>query len=263
MGKSNSTHTQTVPSFTPTPTAPDETPHNTTTDEQNHPSPPDPTSYEATHVHAIYTSIAPHFSLTRHKPWPLVSSFLLALPSGSIGLDVGTGNGKYLPLRDDIFILASDRSEALVKIANGQSKTHDLLVADALGLPHRRGSVDFVICIAVVHHLASEERRVECIKGVLDCLRENGEALIYVWALEQGGSRRGWDVGDKQDVLVPWIMKEGVGQDGEVTQERTFQRYYHLSKEGELEGLVERAGGRVVKAGYERDNWWVIAARRS
>lgn len=34
-----------------------------------------------------------------------------------------------------------------------------------------------------------------------------GKALIFVWALEQKGSRRGWDEGGEQDVMVPWVMQ--------------------------------------------------------
>ena len=99
------------------------------------------------------------------------------------------------------------------------------------------------------------------------------EALIFVWAVEQQSSRRGWDRDSDRDVLVPWVMKgsgTGMGKkkkkekgDGkeEDEQEKTFQRYYHLSEEGELERLVRKAGGIVVRSGYERDNWWVVARR--
>jgi tRNA (uracil-5-)-methyltransferase TRM9 len=35
---------------------------------------------------------------------------------------------------------------------------------------------------------------------------QGGRALLYVWALEQRGSRRGWDEGAQQDQLVPWVL---------------------------------------------------------
>ncbi|KLU89704.1 tRNA (uracil-5-)-methyltransferase TRM9 [Magnaporthiopsis poae ATCC 64411] len=43
--------------------------------------------------------------------------------------------------------------------------------------------------------------------------------------------------------------------------DRTFHRYYHLYRKGELEEDVAAAGGVVLDSGYERDNWWAIAAR--
>lgn len=42
-------------------------------------------------------------------------------------------------------------------------------------------------------------------------------------------------------------------------QDRTFHRYYHLYRKGELEEDVKASGGEVVEGGYEKDNWWVIA----
>lgn len=39
---------------------------------------------EATHVAAVYTAIAAHFSATRYAPWPAVAAFLAAFPAGSL-----------------------------------------------------------------------------------------------------------------------------------------------------------------------------------
>ena len=86
----------------------------------------DPQAYENEHVHQVYEQIAPHFSSTRYKvmwsrglnfkfdsnrvqPWPIVEKFLRDQTPGSVGLDVGCGNGKYLGVNRDVFILASDR----------------------------------------------------------------------------------------------------------------------------------------------------------
>lgn len=125
---------------------------------------------------------------------------------------------------------------------------------------------------------------------------QGGKALIYVWALEQKTSRRGWDEGDEQDVMVPWVMKVKkmvdattsgrtkkcrkvtaqpiASQDshssvevlekeqdkaGDIPADKVFNRYYHLYRKGELEQDVQDAGGTVLESGYEKDNWWVIA----
>ena len=125
-------------------------------------------------------------------------------------------------------------------------------------------------------------------RAVLDLLRpesehqpgSGGRALIYVWALEQRDSRRGWDEGHEQDVMVPWVLKTGEAAKKEkgkkrrkeygpktdqqepaapVREDKTFLRYYHLYKKGELEHDIEQAGGMVVESGYEKDNWWAVA----
>ncbi|KAF1990908.1 uracil-5--methyltransferase TRM9 [Aulographum hederae CBS 113979] len=262
--------------------------------------PPDSSDYESEHVHQVYEQIASHFSSTRYKPWPIVERFLLSLPDGSIGLDIGCGNGKYLSVNKNVYILASDRSTNLTKIASTH-QPHSALVADTIALPHKPASFDFAISIAVVHHLSTPERRREAIHSILALLRraengkEAGKALIYVWALEQKDSRRGWDSGNDQDVLVPWVMKEkrpkqpkknrskdstadedptkkdenvdlennsAVGPKHQ-SGEKTFHRYYHLYRSGELEQDITHADGLVLDSGYEKDNWWAIASPKS
>jgi tRNA (uracil-5-)-methyltransferase TRM9 len=145
----------------------------------------------------------------------------------------------------------------------------------------------------VIHHLSTPARRVKAVEALLETLRLDGRALIFVWALEQKDSRRGWDTGHDQDVMVPWVMKVGQAKpqkgkkskdvatqpktsvdtpvSGEQAQastpedkptgDRTFHRYYHLYKSGELEQDIVEAGGVVVESGYERDNWWAILSR--
>jgi tRNA (uracil-5-)-methyltransferase TRM9 len=173
-----------------------------------------------------------------------------------------------------------------------------VVVADNLSLPHPNGVFDFAISIAVIHHLSTPARRVEAVRCVLDLLRPSpvssqnagneacgGKALIYVWALEQKDSRRGWDEGHEQDVMVPWVLKQKKEKEakrkkkkgnGEVAEgekktgegqpkpdgDKTFLRYYHLYRKGELEGDIEQAGGVVLESGYEKDNWWAIARLR-
>jgi tRNA (uracil-5-)-methyltransferase TRM9 len=173
----------------------------------------------------------------------------------------------------------------LVKIAK-QHEPHATVVADNLSLPHPPGTFDFAISIAVIHHLSTPTRRVEAVKAVLDILRKpssssaqgGGKALIYVWALEQKDSRRGWDEGHEQDVMVPWVLKQkkekkarqrkvdGAGngdadqEEEKASDDKTFLRYYHLYKKGELEQDIVEAGGVVLESGYEKDNWWAIAS---
>ncbi len=284
----------------------------------------DAEAYERTHVHGVYEAIAPHFSATRYKPWPAVSSFLQSQAPGSVGLDVGCGNGKYLGVNPETFMVGSDRSHSLVALARGRCRqlqdqhgdaaaagtggetggapaVTDVLVADGLSLPFRERAADFAICVAVVHHMSTRARRQDAIRQLLRCVKlgeaghAGGQVLVYVWALEQGTSRRGWDETGEQDLLVPWVLKSqqkkqkvpkgtGQGTSNSGTPDKSgdrplsptaaapepgtapshtdpvFQRYYHLYRNGELEEDVLAAGGAVVSSGYERDNWWVVAA---
>jgi len=177
----------------------------------------------------------------------------------------------------NIFVVASDRSaclsplhasssrwryrsQALINIAK-QYQPHSSIVADTLHLPHPDSSFDFAISIAVIHHLSTTGRRVQAIEALLRTIKpcvDGGKLLIFVWALEQGTSRRGWDTGHEQDVMVPWVMKGQKGSD----EDKIYKRYYHLYQNGELERDIVAAGGTVIDSGYEKDKWWAIAVRK-
>ena len=139
-------------------------------------------------------------------------------------------------------------------------------------MPHPDNTFDFAISVASVHHLSTKERRIDAIGAILRTLRQSidanvpvqhgGQVLIFVWALEQKNSRRGWDEGHEQDVLVPWIKAAEKDPHRKMLEDReTYQRYYYLYRQGELEEDVISAGGRVVTTGYDKDNWWVVAER--
>lgn len=159
-------------------------------------------------MHKVYNEIAPHFSETRYKPWPIVTEFLMSRDNGSIGIDVGCGNGKYLAVNPNVYIIGSDRSSGLIQCAHEIDGHYNVLVADGQCLPHRDNTFDFAISIAVVHHWTTRERRVAAIRHILSKVKSGGQALIYCWALEQGQSRRGYHEGMEQDVLVPWVLQD-------------------------------------------------------
>ena len=127
-----------------------------------------PAEYEEQHVHAVYDQIASHFSSTRYKvrrpsrdpylasyplryqPWPIIANFLASLPTGWVGLDSGTGNGKYLHLPADrpgsILTIGMDRSWNLLQIAKHAGSepptlvTREVVWGDVLGNGWRAGA---------------------------------------------------------------------------------------------------------------------------
>ncbi|KAI0341573.1 S-adenosyl-L-methionine-dependent methyltransferase [Trametopsis cervina] len=230
----------------------------------------DPQNYEDEHVHAVYDQIAPHFSSTRYKPWPIIAQFLSSLPTGWVGLDSGTGNGKYLPLPSDrpgsVWTVGLDRSRNLLKIAQtagGNGILREVVWGDVLGRSWRDGAFDYAISIATIHHLATWERRKAAVQILIQAVSpSHGRALIYVWAIEQDDlSKRNIPQGEPshiggQDVFVPWVVAQGQlkqkpssgdppleapkkAQDNSPSP--VFKRYYHMFAKGELTQLVQEA----------------------
>uniref|UniRef100_A0A7M4YGI1 Fe2OG dioxygenase domain-containing protein n=1 Tax=Anopheles funestus TaxID=62324 RepID=A0A7M4YGI1_ANOFN len=138
---------------------------------------------EAQNVHRVYNEIAKHFSDTRHSPWPKVEGFVQSLSDGAVLLDVGCGNGKYLASSGRALLLGCDRSEGLLQVC--VDRGFNVLQCDCLAVSFRDESVDACISIAVIHHLATDQRRKQAISEMIRVLRPGGKALIYVWAKNQ------------------------------------------------------------------------------
>ncbi|KAK1391032.1 Alkylated DNA repair protein alkB 8 [Heracleum sosnowskyi] len=138
---------------------------------------------EKKYVHRVYDAIAPHFSSTRFAKWPKVATFLNSLAPGSLILDAGCGNGKYLGLTPDSVFIGCDISAPLVGIC--ADRGNEVVVADAVNLPYRSGYGDAAISIAVLHHLSTEIRRKKAIDELVRVVKRGGLVLITVWAVEQ------------------------------------------------------------------------------
>ena len=179
------------------------------------------TRIERDHVHAVYSQIAQHFSDTRFKPWPKIAEFLCSLPKGSLVADIGMvrrieivinmltyfivpvcklyvftclctcagvhllgcGNGKYFGVNPTVYMLGSDICPELISLAS--SRGNEVVVSDCLCLPYRSSVFDAAICIAVIHHLSTHERRCQALQELMRVVRPGGSVLVYVWAMEQ------------------------------------------------------------------------------
>nr|XP_023020411.1 alkylated DNA repair protein alkB homolog 8 isoform X1 [Leptinotarsa decemlineata] len=249
---------------------------------------------EKEHVHKVYENIALHFSDTRHKPWPNVLDFVMSFNRGSMLVDVGCGNGKYLGLNRDIFDIGCDRSFGLIDVCS--RKGFETFMSNCLALPLKDNSVDGCLSIAVIHHLATEERRLRAVQEMVRILKVGGRALIYVWAKDQhkGKQKSAYIMQDRKnrvaeqeilfnevneevpisdrvtlpihvnrtqfkhkDVLVPWKLKS----DNKLQD--TFLRFYHVFDEKELENLCRKINSvEIIKSYYDQGNWCIIIEKK-
>ncbi|XP_050437056.1 alkylated DNA repair protein alkB homolog 8-like [Adelges cooleyi] len=249
---------------------------------------------ELQHVHNVYENIASHFSETRQKPWPNVVKFLSKAVIGSIILDVGCGNAKYFTDTFNIFQLGCDRSRQLAEIC--RTRNHQVFNCDCLQLPVRSNCIDFCISIAVLHHLATPDRRLKALTEICRVLTVGGQALVYVWAKEQkrnsslstylkqsktnkintetlneGQSNKNYHINQikvdlpvhtnrsnfiHNDLLVPWKLNQ---KKLEGNDPKTHLRYYHVFEETELRLLCEQIPNcKIVDYYYDQGNWCII-----
>jgi alkylated DNA repair dioxygenase AlkB/SAM-dependent methyltransferase len=276
---------------------------------------------ERDHVHAVYDAIATQWHHTRGKRgviWPVATQFIQRLPIGSMVADVGCGDGKYFPVvwEAGSYVIGTDISLPLLQTCMSSQTNEDattpesrqvsehrkqlrdrpaVSVADCMSVPLRSKSCDAAICIAVMHHLSTEERRIRCIEELTRIVRVGGTIIIQAWAMEQQqNSRRRFAAPDvfvpfnaqpkyldkvsaeaKADTSLVADVAAAVEESKSVAQEYSevyknadydekkglvvFQRYCHMYKKGELDELVGRVSGvALVESGYESGNHFVI-----
>jgi len=211
---------------------------------------------EQAHVRDLYERIAPHFSATRFAVWPAVRAFLTSLPPGCVLLDAGCGNGKYLSAGaaggTRLAVVGTDAARGLLRLAARAGGDGALAQADAAALPLRSGCADAAICVAVLHHLSSEARRLAALAELARCLRPGGRMLVTVWALEQAEPERTlrkWEaIGDQK----PHLDSED-GDDKSDPSANTATREYfvpwHLPLHRPEFGAVARAAAADAAAG--------------
>ncbi|OII75119.1 hypothetical protein cand_004800 [Cryptosporidium andersoni] len=166
---------------------------------------------ESKYVHDVYETMAEHFSHTRNIPWPKVKNFLASFSPGSIILDVGCGNGRYLECTTNlnIFSIGIDRCKSLIEIAKTKNSSSALFIDDCTQLNIRSHIFDGIICIAVIHHLSNSERRIQAVSELIRCAKKNGgKILIYVWSWNQVADTVGVRAVTSKDSLVPWHLQK-------------------------------------------------------
>lgn len=184
---------------------------------------------ENCYVKNIYNQIAPKFDLTRTYYWACVKEFLSLIdktPEKKI-LDVGCGNGRYVKLFGSMEIHCLDNSEELLKIVQIRYPHVQTICSDVTSLPYHDDSFDYVISIAVIHHLVTDTRRIKMIKEIYRILKSNGTCLITAWATSTP-TEKFTKLSSYGDYLVPWANQ--------------YVRFYHLFQFNELEDLIEKAG---------------------
>lgn len=203
---------------------------------------------EDQYVHSVYDEIADHFDTTRCHLWQGVVEFLEELPPQTKLLDAGCGNGKYLSVRKDCVVCACDACPALVNIAKAKHPHANVSIANVLCMPYADNAFDNLICIAVLHHLSTAQKRSMAIEELMRVLKPGGRAFITVWATE--AYKPSWKMveGGTNDYMVPWNHNQG----------RVFQRFYHLFTRNDVVTLITGVPSASIESvKFEKNNWQV------
>ena len=123
------------------------------------------------------------FSATRFCLWDVVKNFGEHFKSSSYVLDAGCGNGKNMKyFIDKCNIVGIDKSSNLVQIC--KNNKFNVTVSHVENISYPNNTFDYIICIAVIHHIEQEEMRISAIRDMLRVLKPGGKILLTVWAFE-------------------------------------------------------------------------------
>jgi len=180
-------------------------------------------------VRATYDRIADHFAQTRAYPWPEVESFLEA-KTGTVGLDVGCGNGRHLERLTEHCsrALGVDLSRAILETARERreesTEPFALIQGEAGVLPVASDRIDLAVYVATLPHLPTRERRVASLDELARVLAADGRALVSAWSTEHDR----FDATEGFDTTVDWTLPEG----------ETVDRFYHVYDPAEFRADV-------------------------
>jgi len=215
-------------------------------------------------VHDNYRDIAAQFDVTRKKYiWPELAKVLSGLKDGDSLLDVGCGNGRLIENlgNKNISYLGVDNSEELIKLAKINYPEQNFKVLDILKLETLTQKFDLVISVAVLHHLPSQELRLEALKKLKSVTTPGGQIIFSVWKLWSNKKYKKYlwqniwqkltfksnlDFGD---LLFPWKNNRG---------EAVSERYYHAFTKRGLKRLLNLAGLKNCKLYSDQHNYWVV-----
>jgi len=205
---------------------------------------------EKTYVQDTYKKIAKQFSITRGYLWKSVKQFLDNINPYSIIVEIGSGNGRNLSYRKDCINMAFDFCKTFCEITH--EKNLDSVIANNLHIPLQTNSIDYVLSVAVIHHLSTNERRQKALHELIRILRPGGKLLIQVWAMEQPTkSRRKFH---KQDNYVTFKNPD---------KTMCEKRFYHVFTKGELDSIVKLISNVIILKSYWEFGNWVAIVQKS
>ena len=185
------------------------------------------------------------FSNTRHSIWKSVADFSKEIYPDSKILDVGCGNGKNMEYIRNKLIKSSNIEgidNCLQFVNHCRLKGLSVYYGDIRNLPQKDNRYDFVICIAVIHHLNTNKHRKYAVQELLRVLKPNGKLLLTTWALEsdQFSIKRKFKLGDN---IVPF---------------KNSQRYYYIYDKNTFSQFCNNFDTQNKRIFWDKGNWNVI-----
>ena len=207
-----------------------------------------------------YNHIAYEFAETRAYVWQCVKDFtdLINLSNfnkldNSLILEIGCGNGKNMEyLIKNISskstsmhnIIGIDNCESFIKIC--ENKKLDAILSNSSLLPFPNNSFDFILCIAMFHHLLTTEEQNETFREILRVMKNNSYGILTCWSiLQPEKSNFKFTEGIN---IVPWKGRKNVNKIRYyfVYSEKMFRDYFESFSEINIINIYNEHGNWIL-----------------
>jgi len=188
-----------------------------------------------------WNAIAKIWKGYRQKPFRDIQTFIdiiLASKPGRI-LEIGCGSARNLVnfARNGFQCFGIDFSEEMLNYARQFAKDNKIKLGLKYGwaqnIPFPRNSFDYVLNIAVIHHLKKEDR-FHSLKEMLRIMKPGGIAIVTAW---NKFNPKFWKFLLKKETFIPWKINDIV-----------YHRYYYFFSFFELKNLIKKAGFKIIKS---------------
>jgi ubiquinone/menaquinone biosynthesis C-methylase UbiE len=190
-------------------------------------------------VQLDYNRIAKEFSNKRRGLTPDILEFGKFIKKGDKVLDFGCGNGRASELAAKIGAgyTGVDNSTGLINQAKKRYPRVRFDLIDNLN-DFSDDSFDMILCLAVFHHIPSDNLRKKLLSDFHRVLRPDGKLILAVWDLQsQKNLHKTMPNADENDILYDFKNANG---------KILVQRYIHIFSKEELEDFVLAAGFEII-----------------
>ena len=201
-----------------------------------------------------YEVIAKEFSDSRAYVWQCVKDFTKLITKNSSILEIGCGNGKnmeYILSNCDCNMIGVDTCQNFVDMCT--EKKLQVYNNNINNLQFTDSNFDFVLCIAVFHHLLSEQNQINAMNEILRVMKPGAIGIITCWATEQPSEQ----IENKNKKFkftegINIVMWKG-------RQELNKTRYYYVYSEEMFRDFFNKfLNIEVIKIYNEVGNWIII-----
>jgi len=201
-----------------------------------------------------YENIAEEFSDSRAYIWQCVKDYTTLIKENTNILEVGCGNGKnmeYILNNKNVNMVGIDTCKKFVDIC--KDKKLNVILGDALKLQFDNDSFNYVLCIAMFHHLLTEKEQDQSFKEILRVMKKDSIGIITCWAVEQpDNSKFSFHEGVN---IVPWK--------GNIIKDHINIRYYYVYNEEMFINFFMKYDEINILEIYNEVGNWVILFRKN